>query len=55
MHDLKDVTNNVHYENFRYRNLASVSGDGGKVRTGSTSSNVASKWVYEQMNQFKQP
>ncbi|CAH1778562.1 unnamed protein product [Owenia fusiformis] len=26
MQDLKDVTNNVHYENFRYNKLASVSG-----------------------------
>ncbi|ESN94549.1 hypothetical protein HELRODRAFT_185119 [Helobdella robusta] len=29
LHDLKDVTNNVHYENFRYEHLlASVSSDG---------------------------
>jgi len=45
MHDLKDVTNNVHYENFRYRNLASVSGDGVKVRSGSSSSSTNSKYV----------
>jgi len=25
MQDLKDVTNNVHYENFRYKKLADVS------------------------------
>ena len=37
MQDLKDVTNNVHYENFRYNKLSSVtqSGDaGGKVKPG---------------------
>jgi len=27
MQDLKDVTNNVHYENFRYKKLAHVAGD----------------------------
>jgi septin family protein len=50
MHDLKDVTNNVHYENFRYRNLAPVSGDGVKVRTGSSSSNTSSKLVNKLIN-----
>jgi len=35
MQDLKDVTNNVHYENFRYNKLASVtSGKGGKAAGG---------------------
>ena len=28
MQDLKDVTNNVHYENFRYGRLAFISADG---------------------------
>lgn len=28
MHDLKDVTNNVHYENYRSKNLAAVSCNG---------------------------
>lgn len=28
MQDLKDVTNNVHYENFRYNKLASVTSNG---------------------------
>ena len=27
MHDLKDVTNNVHYENYRFKKLAYVGGD----------------------------
>lgn len=27
MHDLKDVTNNVHYENYRFKKLAYVTGD----------------------------
>lgn len=30
MQDLKDVTNNVHYENFRYNKLANVSATDGK-------------------------
>lgn len=30
MHDLKDVTNNVHYENYRFKKLAYVSGDRAK-------------------------
>ena len=28
MQDLKDVTNNVHYENFRYNRLAAVTNNG---------------------------
>ena len=36
MQDLKDVTSNVHYENFRYNHLASVTNDGGtKSKTSS--------------------
>lgn len=31
MQDLKDVTNNVHYENYRYRKLAAVAGDGKRI------------------------
>lgn len=27
MNDLKDVTNNVHYENYRFKKLANVAGD----------------------------
>ena len=27
MQDLKDVTNNVHYENYRYKKLLHVAGD----------------------------
>ena len=30
MHDLKDVTNNVHYENYRFKKLAYVTGDKAK-------------------------
>ena len=36
MQDLKDVTNNVHYENFRYGKLASVSSNGGKSKAPAT-------------------
>jgi len=32
MQDLKDVTNNVHYENFRFNNLAQVSSSGKSVK-----------------------
>jgi septin 7 len=32
LQDLKDVTNNVHYENFRYSRLASVTNDGAKSK-----------------------
>ncbi len=31
MQDLKDVTNNVHYENYRYKKLALVGGDKAKL------------------------
>ncbi|ESO92812.1 hypothetical protein LOTGIDRAFT_120130 [Lottia gigantea] len=34
MQDLKDVTNNVHYENYRYGKLAPVQSDG-KIKPGS--------------------
>ena len=34
MQDLKDVTNNVHYENYRYNKLASVSQDGKSKGSG---------------------
>jgi len=33
MHDLKDVTNNVHYENFRYSHLATVTSEAGGQKT----------------------
>lgn len=39
MQDLRDVTNNVHYENYRYRKLANVSVTDGKIKDGS-------KYVY---------
>lgn len=32
MQDLKDVTNNVHYENYRCRKLAAVTNDGKPMR-----------------------
>ncbi|KAJ8302464.1 hypothetical protein KUTeg_018860 [Tegillarca granosa] len=35
MQDLKDVTNNVHYENFRYNRLAPTAPDGNKVKPSS--------------------
>jgi len=34
MQDLKDVTNNVHYENYRYNKLAPANTDG-KIKPGS--------------------
>ena len=34
MQDLKDVTNNVHYENFRYSKLAAVT-SGGKNKNST--------------------
>jgi len=37
MHDLKDVTNNVHYENFRYNHLATVTNEGQKAKPVMTS------------------
>ena len=53
MHDLKDVTNNVHYENFRYSHLATVTSEGQKAKTVTTSKCVILSvchiylWVYE--------
>ncbi|XP_064467031.1 septin-7-like isoform X2 [Ornithodoros turicata] len=40
MQDLKDITNNVHYENFRCRKLAGVGGggDGGSARSNNSCS-----------------
>lgn len=35
MQDLKDVTNNVHYENYRFKKLAQVTGDKTKLNTSS--------------------
>jgi len=40
MHDLKDVTNNVHYENFRYGHLATVTSEGQKTRPVTASKYV---------------
>ena len=37
MQDLKDVTNNVHYENFRFNRLASVTNNEGANKTKSSS------------------
>jgi septin family protein len=34
MQDLKDVSNNVHYENYRYNKLAPANTDG-KIKPGS--------------------
>jgi len=36
MQDLKDVTNNVHYENYRYKKLAHVSASDGKADTSDS-------------------
>lgn len=38
MQDLIDITNNVHYENYRCRKLASVANDGKSMR-------ISNKWV----------
>lgn len=46
MHDLKDVTNNVHYENFRYSHLATVTSEGQKTKPVTTS-----KWVIKLFNE----
>jgi len=46
LQDLKEVTSNVHYENFRFKKLACFSADGPKGMT---------KWVYNYiiaMNQW---
>ncbi|XP_074644465.1 septin-7-like [Tubulanus polymorphus] len=40
MQDLKDVTNNVHYENFRYNKLAGPSEDGKMKPTNTTKSPI---------------
>lgn len=32
MQDLKDVTNNVHYENYRCRKLAGIGGPENKIK-----------------------
>jgi len=48
MHDLKDVTNNVHYENFRYSHLATVTSEttGGPAAAGQKTKPVTtSKYV----------
>lgn len=44
MHDLKDVTNNVHYENYRSKNLAAVSCNG---VDNNRSKGQLTKWVFE--------
>lgn len=46
MQDLKDVTNNVHYENFRYNRLAPTAPDGNKVKPSSLSKYVHSTDIY---------
>lgn len=38
LQDLKDVTSNVHYENFRYGRLAPVTSDGSKAKTSNNKS-----------------
>ncbi|XP_013413967.1 septin-7 isoform X2 [Lingula anatina] len=40
LHDLKDVTNNVHYENYRYNKLASVATKGKEKAVGSKELNL---------------
>lgn len=47
MQDLKDVTNNVHYENFRYNKLAPCSADGNKIKPGSLSKDPLTQMAEE--------
>lgn len=47
MQDLKDVTNNVHYENFRYNRLAPTAPDGNKVKPSSLSKDPLSQMAEE--------
>lgn len=47
MQDLKDVTNNVHYENFRYNKLAPVTAEG-KVKPGSLTKDPLTQMAEEQ-------
>jgi septin family protein len=44
MQDLKDVTNNVHYENYRFKKLAYVAGDKAKPNN---------KYKYDYKNKFR--
>ena len=46
MQDLKDVTNNVHYENYRYKKLAHVSAADGKADTGDRLVRTLSTYKY---------
>ncbi|XP_052815886.1 septin-7-like isoform X2 [Mya arenaria] len=46
MQDLKDVTNNVHYENFRYNKLAPANTDG-KIKPGSLTKDPLSQMAEE--------
>lgn len=47
MQDLKDVTNNVHYENFRYNKLAPSNADGNKQKSGLMSKDPLSQMAEE--------
>ena len=44
MQDLKDVTNNVHYENYLFKKLAYVAGDKAKPNN---------KYKYDYKNKFR--
>ena len=44
MQDLKDVTNNVHYENYRFKKLAYVAGDKAKPNN---------KYKHDHKNKFR--
>ncbi|XP_033754917.1 septin-7-like isoform X1 [Pecten maximus] len=47
MQDLKDVTNNVHYENYRYSKLAPSTGDSKQIKPGSMSKDPLSQMAEE--------
>ncbi|XP_069110935.1 septin-7-like isoform X2 [Argopecten irradians] len=47
MQDLKDVTNNVHYENYRYSKLAPSTGDSKQIKPGSMTKDPLSQMAEE--------
>jgi septin 7 len=53
MQDLKDVTNNVHYENFRFKKLAYVTGDKAKPNNKYVNIIIKFKMLSEMNNQFE--
>ncbi|RZF40612.1 hypothetical protein LSTR_LSTR007495 [Laodelphax striatellus] len=52
LQDLKDVTNNVHYENYRCRTLAGLGADGKPVRISNNQ--VLNQWISHHRNPLAQ-